>query len=184
MLLLLLFSYSVMSNSLWPHGLQHSSLPCPSLFPGVCSNSCPLSRWCHPTLSSSAAPFSSCPQSFPAPRSFPMSQRFTSDGQSIGASVSESVLPVNIKGWFPLGLIGWISLQSNQSPRESQESSPVPQFESINSSALSLLYGPTLTFVHDSWKNQSFDYMDFVCKVMSLFSNTPSSFVIALLSRG
>ena len=108
------FSCSVMSNSLQPHGLQHTRLPCPSPTPGVYSNSCPLSRWCHPIISSSAIPFSSRLQSFPASGSFPMSQFFTSDGQSIGASVSASVLPMNIQDWFPLGWTGWISLQSNR----------------------------------------------------------------------
>ena len=98
--------------TLWPHGLQHIRLPCPSLFPRVCSNSCPLSPWCHPTISSSVTPFSSCPLSFPASESFPMSRLFTSGGQTIGASASASVLPVNIQGWFPLGLTGLISLLS------------------------------------------------------------------------
>ena len=101
-----------MSESLWPNGLKHTSLPCPSLSPGVCSNSCPLSPWYHPTISSSIAPFSSCPQSFPASRSLTVSQLFTSGGQSIGASASASVLPMSIQGWFPLGLTGLISLQS------------------------------------------------------------------------
>ena len=101
-----------MSDSLWPHGLQHARLPCPSLSPGVCSNSCSLSWWCRPTISSSVIPFSSCSQSFPAPESFPMSQLFTSSGHSIGASASASVLPMNIQGWFPLGFTGSISLLS------------------------------------------------------------------------
>ena len=108
------FSCSVMSNSLQPHGLQHTRLPCPSPTPGVYSNSCPLSRWCHPTISSSVVPFSSRLQSFQASRSLPMSQFVTSGGQSIGASVSASVLPMNIQDWFPLGWTGWISLQSNR----------------------------------------------------------------------
>ena len=107
---MLLFSRSVMSNSLWSHGLQHARLPCPSPSPGACSNSCPLNQWYHPTISSSVIPFSSWPQSFPASGSFPMSQLFTSGGQSIGASTS--VLPMNIQDWFPLGLTGLISLQS------------------------------------------------------------------------
>ena len=106
------FSCSVVSDSLWPHGLQHFRPPCPSPTPGACLNSCPLSRWCHPTISSSVVPFSSCPQSFPASGSFPMSQFFPSGGQSIGVSAS-SVLPMNIQNWYPLGLTGWISLQSN-----------------------------------------------------------------------
>ena len=101
-----------MSNSLWPHGLQHSRLPCPSLSSGVCSNSCPLSQWCHPTISSSVAPFFFCPQAFPASVSFPMSWLFISGGQSIGTSASASVLSVNIQGWFPLGLTSLISLLS------------------------------------------------------------------------
>ena len=103
-----LFSHPVMSNSLQPHGLQHTRLPCPSLSPAVCSNSCPLSLWCHPTISSSVTPFSFCLQSFPASWSFLMSQ----PSQSIGASASASVLPVSRQSWFPLGLTGLISLQS------------------------------------------------------------------------
>ena len=103
---------SVLSDSLWPHGLQHTGLPCPSLVPGVCSNSCPLSQWCHPTISSSVVPFSSHLQSFPASGSFKMSQLFTSGGQSIRISASASVLPMNIQHWFPLEWTGWISLQS------------------------------------------------------------------------
>ena len=103
---------SVMSNSLRAHRLQHARLPCPSLSPRVCSDSCLLSRWCHPTISSSVVPFSSCPQSFPASGSFPLSQLFASGGQSIGASASASVLPMNIQGWFPFGLTGLISLLS------------------------------------------------------------------------
>ena len=106
------FSRSVVSNSLWPHGLQHTRPPCPSPTPRVYSNSCPLSRWCHPTISSFVVPFSSCPQSFPASGSFQMSQFFASGGQSIGVSASASVLPMNIQDWFPLGLIGLISLKS------------------------------------------------------------------------
>ena len=106
------FSRSVMSNSLWPQGLQHTRPPCPSPTPGAYSNSCPLSRWCHPTISSSVIPFGSSLQSFPAWGSFQMSQPFTSGGQSIRVSASTSVLPMNIQDWFPLGWIGWISLQS------------------------------------------------------------------------
>ena len=98
-----------MSDSLRPHGLQHARLPCPSLSPGVCSNSCPLGWWCHLTISSSVTPFSSCPQFFPASGCFPMSQLFAS-GSQIGASASASILPVNIQGWFPLGLNGLLSL--------------------------------------------------------------------------
>ena len=106
------FSCSVMSNSLWPHGLHHARPPCPSPTPRIYSNSCPLSQWCHPTISSSVVPFSSCLQSFPASGSFLMSQFFASGGQSIGVSASASVLPMHIQDWFPLGWTGWISLQS------------------------------------------------------------------------
>ena len=106
----LLYSCSVMSNSLRPHGLQHARPPCPLLCPRVCSNSCPLNQWCHPTILSSVIPFSSCLQSFPASGSSPMNRFFASGGQSIGTSVSESVLPMNIQDRFPLGWTGLISL--------------------------------------------------------------------------
>ena len=141
----LLFSHSVMFHSLWSHGLQLSMFPCPSLSPRAGLNSCP----CHPTISSSIFPFSSCLQSFPAPWSFPMSQLFTSGGQSIGASASASVLPMNIQDWL---------VWSPCSPRDSQESSPISQFKNISSSVLSLLYGPTFISIHDYWKNHSFDF--------------------------
>ena len=108
--MVLLFSHSVMSDYLPPHGLQHAGLPCPSPSPGCCSNSCPLSQWCHPTISSSVIPFSSYLQSFPASGSFPMSQIFASGDQSTGTSTSG--LPINIQDWFPLGLAGLISLLS------------------------------------------------------------------------
>ena len=100
------------SNALWPHWLQHTRLPCPWQTPRAWSDSCPSSRWCHPTISSSVIPFSSCLQSFPASGSFPRSQFFASGGQSIGVSAPTSVLPMNIQDWFPLRLTGWISLQS------------------------------------------------------------------------
>ena len=106
------FSRSVMSDSLWPHEPQHTRPPCPSPTPGVRPNPRPLSRWCHPTISSSVVPFSSCPQSFPASGPFPMSQLFAWGGQSIGVSASTSVLPMNTQDWSPLGRTGWISLQS------------------------------------------------------------------------
>ena len=106
------FSHSVVSESLWPHELQHTSPPCPSPTPRVYSNSCPSSRWCHTAISSSVVPFSSCPQSLPASGSFPMSQLFASCGQSTGVSASASVLPMNTQDWSPLGWTGWISLQS------------------------------------------------------------------------
>ena len=122
------FGRWVMSDSFRP---QHAKLPCPSPTPRACSNSCPLSRWCHPTISSSVVPFSSHLQSSPASGSFPISQFFASGGQSIGASASASVLPMNIQDWFPLRWTGWISLQS--------KGLSAPQFRSINSSALSFL---------------------------------------------
>ena len=106
------FSHSVVSDSLWPHGLQHARLPGPSPTPKACSNSCPSSRWYHPTISSSVIPFSSCLQSFPASGSFPMSQFFASGGQRIAVSASASVLPMNFQEWFPLGWTGWTSLKS------------------------------------------------------------------------
>ena len=104
------FSRSVMFDSLWPHGVQHAGLPCPSPTPRAYSNSCPSSQWCHPTISSSVIPF--CPQSFPASGSFPLSQFFASGGQSIGVSASASVLRMNIQDWSLLGWTGWISLHS------------------------------------------------------------------------
>ena len=118
------------------------------------AQTCLSSQWFHPTISSSVDPFSSCLLSFPASGSFLMSQFFTSGGQSTGASASASILPMNIQDWFPLGLTGLISLQT---PLDSQESSPTPQFKSINSLVLSCLYDLTLTFIHDYWKNHSFD---------------------------
>ena len=148
------FSRSVVSDSLGLHGLQHARLLSLSLSHEVCSDSCPLSQRCHPTIWSSVASFSSCPQSFPALGSFLMSWLLTPSGQTIGASASASVLLMNIQSWFPSGLTGWISLQSKGL---SQEFSPAPQFKSVNSSALCLLYGPTLTSIHDYWKNRSFD---------------------------
>ena len=116
-------------------------------------NPCPLCQWCQPTISSSVFPFSSCPQSFPGSGSFAMSRLFTSGGQSIG--VSPSVLPMNIQGWFSLGLTGLVSLLS-----KGVKSSPALQFESIKSSMFSLLCGWTLTLIHDCWKNHSLDYTD------------------------
>ena len=138
------------------HGLQHSGLPRPSPIPRAYSNSCPLSRWCQPTISSSVILFSSCLQSFPASGSFQMSQFFTSGGQNIGVSTSASVLPVNIQDWFPLGWIGLISLQSKGLSRVFSNTT----VQSISCSVLSFVYGPTLTSIHDYWKNQSFDRTD------------------------
>ena len=144
-----------MSNSLLPHRLKHTRLFCPSLSPRVCSNLRLLSQWWHPAISSSITPLS-CPQSFPASGSFLVSRFIASGSQSIGASASASVLPMNIQCWFSLGLADLISLQSKGLSRVSS----APQFKSINSSALNLLYSPTLTFIHDYWKDHDFDYMD------------------------
>ena len=132
--------------SLWHYGLNHVRHPCLSPIPRACSNSCPSSWWCHPTIPSSVIPFCSCLQSFPASGSFPISQFFPSGGQSIGVSASAPVLPKNIQDLFPLGLTGLISLQSKGL---SQESSLPSQFKSINSSVLSFLYSPTLISIHD-----------------------------------
>ena len=127
--------------------------PVPSPTPGVYPNSGQLSWWCHPTISFSVVPFSSCLQSFPASGSFQITQLFASGGQSIGVSASKSVLPKNTQDWSPLKWTGWISLQ----PRDSQESSPTPQVKSINSTVLSFLYSPALTSIHDYWKKHNFD---------------------------
>ena len=172
------FSRSVMSDSLRPHGLQHARPPALSSTPGVYSNSCPLSRWCHPTTSSSVVCFSSHVQSFPASGSFQMSQFFTSGGQSVGVSASASVFPVNIQDWFPLWWSG-----SPCSPRDSEESSSTPQFKSINSLALSFLYSPTLTSMHDYGKTIALTRWTFVGKVMSLLFNMLPRMVIAFLPR-
>ena len=150
--MLLLFSHSVGSDSLQPHGLQHARLPCPSPTPGAYSNTCPLSWWWHPSISSSVALFSSCPQSSPGSDSFPVSLLLASGGQSIGVLVLVSVLPMNIQYWFHLGLTGLTSLLSKGLSRIFSTS----QFECINSLALSLLYGPTLTSIHDYRKTITF----------------------------
>ena len=148
------FSCSVVSDSLRPHESQHARPPCPSPTPGAYPDSCPSSPWCHPAVSSSVVPFSSCPQSLPASGSFQMSQLFAaSGGQSIEVSASASVLPMNNQDW---SLSGWTG-GSPCSPRDSHESSPTPQFKGINSLALSLLHSPTLTSIHDHWKNHSLD---------------------------
>ena len=148
-------SGSVVSDSLQPHESQYATPPCPSPTPGVHSYSCPSRRWCRSAISSSVVPFSSSLQSLPASGSFPMSQLFAWGGQSIGVSASASVLPMNTQDWSLGGLTG-----SPCSPRDSQESSPTPQFKSINSSELKFLHPPTLTSIHDHWKNHSLDQMD------------------------
>ena len=167
-----------MSVSVQPHGLQHARLPYPSLSPIACSNSCPLSQWCYPTISSSVIHFS-CLQCCPASASFPMSQLFASGSQSIGASAS--VLPMNIQGWFPPGLTALISLQSKG--LSGFFSSTTIWKHQFFSAQPFLLYGPTLPSIHDYQKNHSFDYWTFVAKVMSLLFNMLSRFVIAFLPR-
>ena len=158
-----------MSSCLQPRGPQHARRPCPSPSPGAFSNSCPLNHDAIQPSHPLPSPFSSCLRSFPASRSFLMSQLFTSGGQCIGASASTSVLQMNTQDWFPIGLTCLISLLYLKQgtlkgletlKRDSQESSPTPQFKSISSSALSLLYGLTLTSIHDYWKSHSFDNTD------------------------
>ena len=146
-------SVTQLSLALQPHELQHARPPCPSPTPGVYPNSCPLSRWCHPTISFSVVPFSSCPQSFLASGSFQMSQLFTLGGQSIGVSASTSVLPTNTQGWSPLEWTGWISLQSKGLSRVFSNTT----VQKHQSSTLSFLYSPTLKSIHDYWKNHSLD---------------------------
>ena len=169
-----------MSDSLWPHRLQETRLPYPTLSPWVCSNSWPLSRWCHPTISSSVAPFSSCPQSFPASGSFPVGQLFTSGGQNIGASVSASVLPFNIQSLLPLGLSGLISLQSKWFTRVfSSTRVQKRQFFDAQPSWWSISH------IH-TWlleKTIALTISTFVSKVISLLFNMLSWFVIAFLPR-
>ena len=192
-----------MSDSLRPHGLQHTRLHHLSPTPGVYPNACPLSRWCHPTISFSVLPFSSCLQSFPASGTFPMSRFFASGGQSIGASAT--VLPMNIQGWFPLRLTSLISLLSKGLSRVFSSTT----IQKRHSSMLSLFYGPTLTSIRDYWKNpqlwlykplwervkdrealhsavhgvsQSWT-QTFVGKGMSLLFNMLSRFVITFLPR-
>ena len=168
-----------MSNSLWPHGLQNARLPCPSPSPGACSNSCLLNWWCHPTISSSVIPFSSCLHSFPASGSFQMSQFFTSRGQSIGVSASASVLPMNIQDWFPLGLTGWISLQSKGLSRVF--SNTTGQKHILRRSAFFIIQPshPYLT----TGKTTALTRQTFVGKVMPLLFNMLSKLVIAFLPR-
>ena len=154
----LLFSHPVMSDSLWPSGLQHARPPCASPSPEVCPSSCPLHWWCHPAISSPDALFSFCPQSFPASGTFPISWLFSSDDQNIGASASASVL-LRIQGWFPSrSRLAW----SSHCPRDSQEYSPAPQFEGTNFLALCLLYSQSSSQNH-TWplEDHNFDYMDF-----------------------
>ena len=151
-----------MSHSLqW---LQHARLSCPSLSPGVCSKSCPFSWWCHPTILSTVTSFSSLHQSFPASGSFPMNQLFASGGQTTGAPALASVLPLNIQDWFPLGLTGLITLQSKEFSKVFF-SITVQKHQIFNTQ----LYSPTLTSIHNYWKNHNFDYMD-CCQQSDVFA--------------
>ena len=168
--MLLLFSCQVVSASLWLHRLQHTRLSCPSLSPGVYLNSCPLSWWCHPTISASVIPLSSCRQSFPVSGSFPMSQLFTSCGQSTGASAS--VLPMNIQDWFPLGWSGWISLLLQQHSLET----------SVLWYLAFFMVQPSHPYI-PTGKTIPLTLWTFVGKVMSLLFNTLSRFVIAFIPR-
>ena len=176
--MLLLFSCSVMSDSLQPHGLQHATLPCSSLSPRICSDSCPLSRWCYPIISSSVVPFS-CPQSFPASGSFQMSQLSASGGQSIGVSASASVLPINIQDWFPLGWIGWISLQSKGLSRVFSNTSSKASVLRHSAFFTVQLSHPYMT----TGKTIALTRWTFVDKVMSLLFNMLSRVVITFLPR-
>ena len=172
------FSWSVMSNSLWPHEQQHARPPGPPPTPGVHPNPCPLIWWCHPTIASSEFPFSSCPQSFPASGSFPMSQLFILGGQSIGVSASISVLPTNTQDWSPLGWAGLISLQSKGPSRVQHHSSKVSillwsAFFIIQISHPYITTGKTIALT--GWT--------FFGKVMSLLFNMMSRLVITFLPR-
>ena len=162
--LFLLFSQSFISICLQPHGLQHASLPCPSPSLRACSNSCPLSQWWHPTISSSVIPVSSCLQSFPTLGSFPISLLFASDGQSTGVSASALVLPMSIHSWFLLGLTDSIFLSS----KDSQETSPAPQFDSISSLLLSPFYIQLSNLYMTTGKTVPLSMWTFLGKVMSL----------------
>ena len=146
------FSRSVMSDSLWPHESRHTRPPCPSPAPGVYPNSCASSQWCHPAISASVVPFS-CPKSLPASESFPMSQLFEWGGQSIGVSALVSVLPKEHPGLISFRM-DWLDLLAVQGISKNP---PTPHFKSINSLALSFRHSPTLTSIHDHWKNHSLD---------------------------
>ena len=171
------FSHSGMSDSLQPHGLQHTRLPCPSPTPGACSDSCPLSQWCHPTTSSSLVPFSSSLQFFPASGSFPVSWLFSSGSQSIGASASASVLPLNVQDWFPLGLTG-LRVQGTLKSLLQHHSSKASilqhsAFLMVQLSHPYMTTGKTIALIRQT----------FVGKVVSLLFNMLSRLVIAFLPR-
>ena len=168
-----------MSDSSWPHGLQHARPPCPSPTPGAYSNACPWSRWCHPTISSSVVPFSSCPQSFPASGSFPVSQFFTSGGQSIGVSASASVLPMNIQDWS--FRMHWLDLLAVQGTLKNLLQHHISKVSILRCSAFFIvqLSHPYMT----TGKNIALTTWTFVGKVMSLLLNMLSRLVITFLPR-
>ena len=173
-------NHLVVYDSLWPHGRQHARHPCPSPTPGVYSNSCPSSRWCHPTISSSVVPFSSWPPSFPASRSFQISQLFASGGQSIGVSASTSVLPMNIQDWFPLALY-WLDFLAVQGT--------LKNLFQHHSSKASILWHSAFFIVQFSHlhmttgKTIALTRRTFVDKVMSLLFNMLSRLVMNFLPR-
>ena len=173
-----MFSRSVVSDSLQPHGLRHARLPCLSLSPRVSSDSCPLSRWCHPIISSSVALFVFCLQSFPGSWSFP-SQLFASGGQSVGVSASATVLPMNIQGWFLLGLTGLISLQSKRLSSLLQHHSSKASILRHSTFFMVQLLHPYMT----TGKSIALHRRTFVGKVMSLLFNMLFRLVIAFLPR-
>ena len=176
---LLLFSPSVVSNSLRPHGLQHASVPCPSPTPGAYSKSCPLRQWCQPTISSSVVPFSSSLQPFPASGSFPVSRFFPSGAQRIGVSALASVISMNIQGWYHLRLTGLISLLSKG--LSGVFSSTTVQRHPFFGSLPSLW---SSSHIHMwPWEDRSLVYWTVVGRVMSLLFNTLSRFVMAFLPR-
>ena len=168
-----------MSDSLWPHVLQHTRPPCPSPTSRVYPNSCPLSQWCHPTISSSVFPFSSCPKSFPASESFPMSQLLASGGQSFGLPASTSVLPMNTEDWSPLGETGWISLQSKGLSSLLQHHSSKASILRHSAFFIVQLSHPYMT----TGKTIALTRWAFVGKVMSLLFNMLSRLVITFLPR-
>ena len=171
-----------MSNSLRPHRLQHTRLPCPSPSPWVCSNSCLLSGWCHPTISGHCHPLLFLPSIFPSIRVFSNESALHIKWPKYWTfSFSISISPSNEYLGLIFFRIDWFDLLAVQ--RTLKESSPAPQFKRISSSVLTLLNGPNLSLVHDYWKTHSFDYMDLIGKVVSLLLNTPSMFVIGFLPR-
>ena len=173
------FSHSVVSNSLQPHEPQHAKPPCPSPTPGVYPNPCPLSQWCHPAISSSVIPFSSCPQPFPASWSFQMSQLFTLGGQSTGVSASTAILPMNTQDWSPVGWTGWISLQSKGLSRVLQHHSSEASILRHSAFFTVQLSQPYMT----TGKTIALTRQTFVDKVMSLLFNMLSRLVITFLPR-